>query len=113
MKRTGAVDLIVPFLVIGVTVFVLLKVSYDSLPPLGYLVPAPLAALAVVEFVVARRVRLNSQLVTKTHALVRPGDVITLTQPTRIRVLRVLALGLRRGPATEAQTLYEELGDLA
>lgn len=61
------------------------------------------------ELVAERRVRLNSQLVTKTHMLVRPGDVITLTQPARIRVLRVLALGARRGAATDAQALYEEL----
>lgn len=59
--------------------------------------------------VAARRVRLNSQLVTKTHMLVRPGDVITLTQPARVRVLRIVSLGVRRGPAAEAQELYEDL----
>ena len=57
----------------------------------------------------ARRVRLNEQIVAKTHQLVRPGDVITLTEPARVRVLRVRALGERRGPATEARELYEEL----
>ena len=36
----------------------LLRVTYDSVPPLGALVPVPLAALAVVELVVARRVRM-------------------------------------------------------
>ena len=65
-----------------------------------------------VELVNERRVRLNSQVVTKTHALVRPGDVITLTQPARVRVLRVLSLGARRGAAAEAQELYEELESL-
>ena len=58
-----------------------------------------------------RRVRLNSQIVAKTHTLVRPGDVITLTQPAAVRVLRVKALGARRGPAAEARQLYEELPD--
>lgn len=57
MKRTGVLDLLAPFLVIGISVYVLLRFSYDSIPPLGYLVPVPLAALAIVEFVVARRVR--------------------------------------------------------
>ena len=57
MRRTGVLDLLAPFLLIGVVVYVLLRISYDSLPPLGYLVPAPLAALAVVEFVAAGRVR--------------------------------------------------------
>jgi len=62
--------------------------------------------------VAARRVRLNEQIVAKTHQLVRPGDVITLTDRDQIRVLRVRALGERRGPATEARGLYEELACL-
>src|SRR5664279_586323 len=57
MKRTDVVDLLVPFVIIGLSAYVLLKVSYDSIPPLGYLVPVPLAALAIAEFVAARRVR--------------------------------------------------------
>ncbi len=61
------------------------------------------------QLVEARRVRLNDQLVAKTHQLVRPGDVLTLRQGEQLRVLRVLALGARRGPATEARQLYEEL----
>jgi ribosome-associated heat shock protein Hsp15 len=59
--------------------------------------------------VAARRVRVNDQLVGKTHQLVRPGDVITLTEPVRVRVVRVRALGERRGPAVEARLLYEEI----
>jgi ribosome-associated heat shock protein Hsp15 len=61
------------------------------------------------DMVAARRVRLNEQIVQKTHQLVRPGDVITLTEPARVRVLRVLGLGERRGPAPEARLLYEEI----
>lgn len=61
------------------------------------------------DLVARRRVRLNEQVVTKTHQLVRPGDVITLTEPVRLRVLRVQALGARRGPASEARALYEEI----
>jgi ribosome-associated heat shock protein Hsp15 len=38
---------------------------------------------------------------------VRPGDVLTFAQGKEIRVVRVLALGERRGPAAEARTLYE------
>jgi ribosome-associated heat shock protein Hsp15 len=56
-----------------------------------------------------RRVRLNDQLVGKTHQLVRPGDVLTLRQGEQLRVIRILDLGRRRGPATEARLLYEEL----
>jgi ribosome-associated heat shock protein Hsp15 len=59
--------------------------------------------------IAARRVRVNEQLVGKTHQLVRPGDVITVTDQDRIRVVRVRALGERRGPAVEARGLYEEI----
>ena len=41
--------------------------------------------------------------------LVRPGDVVTLTEPARVQVVRVRALGERRGPAVEARLLYEEI----
>jgi hypothetical protein len=57
MRRTGPTDLAIPFFVIGITVYVLLRFSYSSLPPLQSYVPVPLAALAIAELVAARRVR--------------------------------------------------------
>ena len=57
MRRTGIADLAVPFLLIGVTAYVLLRFSYDSLPPLNSVAAVPLAALAGAEVVAARRVR--------------------------------------------------------
>ncbi len=57
MRRTGVLDLLVPLVVIGLSVYTLLRVSYDAIPPLSYFVPVPLAALAVAELVAARRVR--------------------------------------------------------
>ncbi|MGH8722151.1 MAG: RNA-binding S4 domain-containing protein [Burkholderiales bacterium] len=56
-----------------------------------------------------RRLRINREVVTKAHYRVRPGDVLTFPQGATVRVVRVLALGTRRGPATEARSLYEEL----
>ncbi|MEX2517911.1 MAG: RNA-binding S4 domain-containing protein [Paracoccaceae bacterium] len=53
--------------------------------------------------------RLNGERSTKTHALVRPRDVLTFRQSGDVRVIRVLALGDRRGPATEAAALFEDL----
>lgn len=55
------------------------------------------------------RVRVNSERATKPARGIAPGDVLTFPQGGRIRVVRVLATGERRGPATEAQTLYEDL----
>ncbi|MDQ2749528.1 MAG: DUF3180 domain-containing protein [Pseudonocardiales bacterium] len=57
MRRTRLADLAVPFFVIGVTVYVLLRFSYSDLPPLKSFVPLPLGVLAVAEFVASRRVR--------------------------------------------------------
>jgi uncharacterized protein DUF3180 len=57
MQRTRWTDLAVPFVVLAITVYVLLRFSYSSLPTLQYVVPLPLAALAVAELVAARRVR--------------------------------------------------------
>jgi Protein of unknown function (DUF3180) len=57
MRRTSLTDLAVPFVILGLTMWVLLKFSYSSLPPLQYIVPVPLAFLAVAEFIAARRVR--------------------------------------------------------
>lgn len=57
MRRTTPGDLLVPFLVIGVTAYALLRLAYQDMPPLQYLTVVPIAVLAVAEFVAARRVR--------------------------------------------------------
>ena len=56
-------------------------------------------------------VRLNRQATDKPHARLRPGDIITLPLRDTVRVMRVLTLATRRGPAPEAQALYELLDD--
>jgi ribosome-associated heat shock protein Hsp15 len=56
-----------------------------------------------------RKIRVNNVLVTKPHYRVRPGDVLTFPQGGNVRVVRVVHLGIRRGPASEAQSLYEDL----
>ena len=53
-------------------------------------------------------VRVNGERVTRTSHAVAPGDVLTFAQGTAIRVVAVVALGTRRGPAAEAQALYED-----
>ena len=41
--------------------------------------------------------------------MVKPGDVLTITLERRIFVWKVLGTGVRRGPAEEARTLYEDM----
>ena len=54
-------------------------------------------------------VRINRLPTDKAHARLRVGDVLTVAIRDDIRVLRVLILAGRRGPATEARTLYEAI----
>lgn len=53
--------------------------------------------------------RVNSAKVLKPSANVVPGDTLTFTTGQRVRIIRVLAPSTRRGPAPEAQMLYEDL----
>ena len=55
------------------------------------------------------RLRINGEHALKPAQTVRPGDVLTFPQGRRIRVVQVVALGARRGPAAEAQALYTDL----
>ena len=56
--------------------------------------------------------RLNSARVEKSSVSVKPGDILTVPRGQReVMVVRVQALGIRRGPAPEAQGLYEILSD--
>ncbi len=57
----------------------------------------------------ANRLRLDGKVVAKAHQRVRIGDVLTFPQGPHVRVVRVLSLAVRRGPAPEARTLYEDL----
>ena len=55
------------------------------------------------------RLRVNAKLIAKAHHPARVGDVLTFPQARNIRVIEIVDLGLRRGPASEAQALYNDL----
>ena len=48
-------------------------------------------------------------MVEKASAAVRVGNVLTFPLGPHIRVIEIVALGVRRGPAAEARTLYRDL----
>jgi len=54
-------------------------------------------------------VRVNGNRVEKRATNVGAGDVLTFAQGDVVRVIRIEALGIRRGPAPEAQALYSDL----
>ena len=60
-------------------------------------------------FVQSGKLRVNKEVIKKAHHNLRVGDVLTFPKANRVRVVKLLHLGLRRGPASEAQTLYEDL----
>ncbi|MDE0589057.1 RNA-binding S4 domain-containing protein [Halocynthiibacter sp. C4] len=53
--------------------------------------------------------RVDGQKISKASHAVSVGDTLTFPQAKRIRVVRIAALSERRGPAPEAQALYEDL----
>jgi ribosome-associated heat shock protein Hsp15 len=61
------------------------------------------------EWILAGKVRVNRARAGKPSQLLRPGEVVTIALHGRVLVLKVLAAGERRGPASEARGLYEVL----
>lgn len=59
--------------------------------------------------VAAGDVRINGARVTKPATTVQAGDVLTFAIGAQVRIVEVLAVGTRRGPAPEAQALYNDM----
>ena len=57
----------------------------------------------------AGKVRVDGQPISKPGRGVAVGHVLTFPQGRRIRVVKIAQLGTRRGPASEALSLYEDL----
>jgi len=55
------------------------------------------------------RVRVNRNKIDQASYQIKAGDVLTITLDRRILIYRVLETGERRGPASEARLLYEDL----
>lgn len=57
----------------------------------------------------AGRIRVNRAKISKPSTVVRQGDVITASIGRNVRIVKVIGLGVRRGPAAEAMALFEDL----
>ena len=60
----------------------------------------------------AHKVRINGEHSKKASTTVGPGDVLTFPQGAHVRVVKLVAIGERRGPAAEAQALYDDLSPI-
>ena len=57
----------------------------------------------------AGKVRIDGTPAAKAHTAVRPGQVLTFVKERHVRVIKILAIPGRRGPAGEARICYEDL----
>ena len=71
------------------------------------LVKSRTLAQAIIE---SGHVRIDGKRVEKSSEEVRVGSTIALPLHGQVRVLRVLELPYRRGPAPEARACYKEVG---
>ena len=55
------------------------------------------------------RVRVNGERIDKPARTIKPDDVLTFPLGPHIRTIKILRPATRRGPAPEAQSLYEDL----
>ncbi|MFC3175109.1 RNA-binding S4 domain-containing protein [Novosphingobium bradum] len=61
------------------------------------------------ELAEAGHIRLNGRRVERSAQAIQVGDVLVLPLPAAVRVIEILAIPPRRGPASEAQSCYRAL----
>jgi ribosome-associated heat shock protein Hsp15 len=59
----------------------------------------------------AGHIRLNGRRIERAHQGVEIGDVLVLPLPSGVRVVELLVMPDRRGPAPEAQSCYRVLDE--
>ncbi len=60
-------------------------------------------------FVQSGKIRINTVRCEKANHAVKLGDVLTFVKGRDVKVIEVVGIAARRGPAPEAQTLYNDL----
>ncbi|WIJ25663.1 RNA-binding S4 domain-containing protein [Devosia sp. RR2S18] len=61
------------------------------------------------KFIETGAIRVNAERTDRSDHKIGAGDVLTMTLHGRVLIWRILDPGVRRGPASEAATLYEDL----
>lgn len=64
---------------------------------------------AAADLAKSGHVRVNGARIRAASQLVRAGDVLTLALDARVKLLRVRGFAERRGSASEAEPLYEDI----
>ena len=58
--------------------------------------------------ILSGKLRVNSDKTIKPASKVKINDVLTINHANMVRIIQVQSLGVRRGPASEAQKLYKD-----
>ena len=61
------------------------------------------------KFIQSGKLRINGDITNKPHRTATIGMVLTFPQINHVRVIKILEISQRRGPAAEAMALYEDL----
>ena len=61
--------------------------------------------------ILSGKLRVNSNKIIKPASKVKINDVLTINHLNLVRIIQVQNLGTRRGPASEAQKLYNDLSE--
>lgn len=61
------------------------------------------------KFIGAGHVRINGEKTNQPSQNVKPDDVLTISLERAVKIVKIKQCGTRRGPAPEAQTLYDDL----
>ena len=61
--------------------------------------------------ILSGKLRVNSNRIIKPASKVKINDVLTINHVNMVRIIQVQILGARRGPASEAQKLYNDLSE--
>lgn len=116
MRRTSLTDLLIPFALSAAVVYALLRIGYQSLPPFQWYSALPIAALAVAELVIARRVRaaVRHQPQAKPMTALAIARAVALGKATSLVAALVagaaMALVLRLLPSSgQANTAGQDL----
>ncbi len=58
--------------------------------------------------ILSGKLRVNSNKIIKPASKVKINDVLTINYVNTVRVIQIQSIGARRGPASEAQALYND-----
>jgi hypothetical protein len=116
VRRTSVGDLVLPFVVVGLAVYLVFRFFYGSIPPLQYILPIPIAILAVVEFSIARRVRavVQHERDAKPMAAISVARCVALGKASALVAAGICgaAVGVIARVAPDASTVRAASNDL-